>query len=92
MKERIGNDYRHTIYACYIGFVTQAVVINFAPLLFVRFGVEFDIPLEKITLLATVNFLVQLITDAVSPLLINRLATGPRPFWHMSCAVRDSSR
>ena len=72
MKERIGNDYRHTIYACYIGFVTQAVVINFAPLLFVRFGVEFDIPLEKITLLATVNFLVQLITDAVSPLLINR--------------------
>ena len=69
MKERIGNDYRHTIYACYIGFVTQAVVINFAPLLFVRFGVEFDIPLENFNTSEPLAYLEQWATNCIDSVL-----------------------
>ena len=49
MFGKIKSNYNHTIYACYIGYITQAIVNNFAPLLFLTFREEFGIPLEKIT-------------------------------------------
>lgn len=63
---RIRNSYRHTIYACYIGYMTQAIVNNFAPLLFVTFHSAFGISLERIGLLVTVNFVTQLLIDLLS--------------------------
>jgi len=65
--------YEHTIYASYLGFVTQAIVNNFAPLLFLTFANEFSLTLEKITLFTTVNFLVQLITDLLSAKFIDKI-------------------
>ncbi len=62
----IKTNYRHTIYACYIGYITQAIVNNFAPLLFVTFHKLYDIPLERIGLLVTVNFGTQLLVDLLS--------------------------
>ena len=56
-------NYNHTIYASYLAFVTQAVVNNLAPLLFLIFQDEFKINIEKVTLLITVNFCVQLTVD-----------------------------
>ncbi|MBQ7364863.1 MAG: MFS transporter [Clostridia bacterium] len=49
--------------ACYIGFVTQAVIINLAPLYFVIFRDTYGISTGRLTLLITVNFLTQLFTD-----------------------------
>lgn len=49
-----------------MGYIAQAAVNNFIPLLFVFFNDFFDIPLSKITLLITVNFAVQLIVDLLS--------------------------
>ena len=51
---------RTTMLACFIGYIVQAVVNNFTPLLFVNFQTVYGIPLAKITLLITINFLIQL--------------------------------
>ena len=53
MKEKIRNSYEHTIYACYIGYITQAIVNNFVPLLFLTFVREMDLTLGRITLLTS---------------------------------------
>ena len=55
--------YRHTIAASYLGYITQAIVNNLAPLLFVTFMSEFSLTLEQITMMTTVNFAVQLLVD-----------------------------
>lgn len=62
----IRNSYKHTIAASYIGYITQAIVNNFAPLLFLTFHNTYQIPLAKIGLLVTVNFGTQLIIDLLS--------------------------
>ena len=61
------------MYACFIGYIVQAIVNNFVPLLFVTFQNSYQIPLSKITLLITINFLIQLIIDLVSAGFIDRL-------------------
>lgn len=60
--------YKHTLVACFIGYITQAITINFIPLLFVTFQNHYHIPLSQITILVTVNFLVQLTVDVLTPL------------------------
>lgn len=60
---RIRRSYRATIAATYIGHITQAIVNNFAPLLFVTFATSFDLPLTRVMLLVSVNFGVQLVVD-----------------------------
>ena len=52
----IKGNYSHTLYACYIGYVVQAITNNFTPLLFLTFQDAYGIPLSKITLLITANF------------------------------------
>jgi fucose permease len=57
------SKYRKTLTACYLGFVTQAIVANFTPLLFLRFHTEYDIPLGKIALISTVFYILQIFID-----------------------------
>ena len=64
---------RTTMLACFIGYIVQAVVNNFTPLLFVNFQTVYGIPLAKITLLITINFLIQLCVDLVSAWLLDRI-------------------
>jgi len=70
------QDYQGTINACYLGYITQAIVVNLAPLLFVTFQREFSISLERIGLLVSVNFGVQIFTDLAAAPWIDR--TGHR--------------
>ena len=58
--------YKHTKYAAYIGYITQAIVNNLAPLLFVSFQRDFGLSLDKISLLITLNFGIQILTDIVA--------------------------
>lgn len=67
------NNYNHTVYACFAGYIVQAIVNNFAPLLFLTFQSDYGVSLEKIALLTTVNFSVQLITDAASARFVDRI-------------------
>ena len=57
------RTYKHTVFACYTGAFTQAIVINFAPLLFLTFFNEFGISLGKISFLITLNFCTQILVD-----------------------------
>lgn len=66
-------NYQKTMYACFIGYIVQAIVNNFIPLLFVTFQTSYQIPLSKITILITVNFLIQLIVDMVSAGFIDKI-------------------
>ena len=61
MKSRL--TYKHTLYACYIGYITQAIINNLTPLLFVTFQNRFDISLSQIGILIFVNFGVQILVD-----------------------------
>jgi MFS family permease len=67
------NDFNATIKAAYLGYVVQAIVNNFVPLLFVQMQSEFGIPLGKITLLITVNFGLQLVIDMFSTPFIEKI-------------------
>ena len=67
------NSCRQTILACYIGYIVQAIVNNFVPLLFVMFERTYQIPLAKITLLITINFCIQLAVDLLSAWFLDRI-------------------
>ena len=67
------DKYQKTIYACFIGYVVQAVVNNFVPLLFLTFEKTYGIPLGKITMLITLNFGVQLIVDLLSAGFVDKI-------------------
>ena len=67
------QNYNRTIRACFVGSSVQSVVINFAPLLYLTFHNAYNIPLSKITLLVTVNFLLQLFVDAASMGFVDKL-------------------
>ena len=59
------KDYRSTLKACYLGFITQAIAANFAPLLFLKFHSDYSIPLGQIALISTVFYFTQLIVDVL---------------------------
>ena len=69
----IRNNYNHTILASYIGYITQAIVNNFVPLLFLTFQSTYHITLDKITFLVTLNFGVQLIVDFLASRFADRI-------------------
>ena len=73
MKTTIRGNYNHTIYASFIGYVVQAIVNNFAPLLFLTFQREFGVSLERIALLITFNFGVQLLVDFLAAGFVDRI-------------------
>lgn len=73
MGTGVDNKYQKTVYACFVGYIVQAIVNNFAPLLFVTFHSSYGIPLSKITLLVTINFAIQLGIDLVSVTFVDRI-------------------
>lgn len=72
-KPAVLKSYTHTLYASYLGYITQSIVNNFAPLLFTTFLAVYGISLDKITLLVTINFGLQLLIDLLSTRVIDKL-------------------
>ncbi len=68
-----GMTHRHTLRASYLGYITQAIVNNFAPLLFITFQKEFSLSVTEITFLTTLNFAVQLLVDLLSTFFVDRI-------------------
>lgn len=66
-------DYKKTVNACFIGYIVQAVVNNFAPLLFLTFQSQYGIPLSKITFLITFNFSIQLVIDLLAAKFVDKI-------------------
>lgn len=67
------NQYNKTITACFVGYIVQAIINNFVPLLFLTFQRTYDIPLSQITLLVTFNFGVQLLMDLLAIGFVDRI-------------------
>ena len=67
------NPYDGTVVACFVGYVVQAIVNNFVPLLFLTFQRTYGIPLSRITLLVTLNFGMQLLVDLASVAFVDRI-------------------
>ncbi|MCR5511290.1 MAG: MFS transporter [Lachnospiraceae bacterium] len=66
-------DYGKTKIACYMGFITQAIAANFAPLLFLKFHKDYGISLGDIALISTVFFFTQLLVDLFCAKFVDRI-------------------
>ena len=66
-------NYQRTIYACFVGYIVQAIVNNFVPLLFVSFEGTYGIEMGRITMLITINFGVQLVVDLLSAGFVDKI-------------------
>ena len=71
------TSYTHTIYASYLGYITQAIVNNFAPLLFLTFARDYSLTLDKITLITTINFAIQLLVDLIATKYVDKIGYRP---------------
>lgn len=67
------DKYQKTMYACFVGYIVQAVINNFVPLLFLTFEKSYHIPLSKITMLITFNFGIQLLIDLLSARFVDKI-------------------
>ncbi len=67
------DKYQKTVYACFVGYIVQAIVNNFVPLLFLTFEKNYHIPLSQITMLITFNFGIQLIIDLLSAKFVDKI-------------------
>lgn len=83
-----GSSYKGTVISCYIGYVSQAIVNNYSPLLFVMFSSVFGISLGQLSFMIALNFGVQLLTDFMAARFVDKV--GYRPFVvaaHFLCAT-----
>lgn len=68
------SDFRKTRIACYTGYVTQAITVNLAPLLFVTFQTKFDVSLGYIASLTLITFLIQIAIDALAVKFVEKVS------------------
>lgn len=78
---------KHTVRAAYVGYLTQAITINFAPLLFITFERTYGISMGKISLLIAISFLTQLASDALAAKFPNFFKARPMTILAHVCAV-----
>lgn len=67
------NNYQKTVYACFVGYIVQAIINNFVPLLFLTFEKSYHIPMSQITMLITFNFGIQLFVDFLSAKFVDKI-------------------
>lgn len=65
------KKYRKTLTACYLGFVTQAICANFAPLLFLTFHNSYGISFSSLALISAVFFFTQLLVDLICAKIVD---------------------
>lgn len=73
MNTIVKLNYKKTLLACYLGFITQAIAANFTPLLFLKLHKDFQIPLGMIALIPTAFFFTQLLVDIFCAKYVDRI-------------------
>lgn len=69
----MNNGFKKTIRSCFVGYIVQAIINNFIPLLFITFQNTYSISLTQVTSLITINFILQLIVDMASVLFVDKI-------------------
>ena len=67
------KNYQKTLKACYLGFITQAIAANFAPLLFLKFHADYGISLGRIALISTAFYFTQLVVDVFCARFVDKI-------------------
>lgn len=79
---------RATKYSCYLAYMTQAIIVNLAPLLFVVFRDEFGLSFTRIGQLILLNFATQIFADLIAMRFAHRLGFRALTIAaHLLCAV-----
>lgn len=73
MTTTLKPNYKKTLRACYLGFITQAIAANFAPLIFLKLHNDYQIPLGLIALIPTAFFFTQLIVDIFCAKFVDKI-------------------
>ncbi len=79
--------YKHTLAACCAGYVVQAIINNYSPLLYVVFAEKLGISLAKISVLITLNFTIQICMDLSGTFLIDKIGFRTSVIAANVCAV-----
>lgn len=80
--------YKHTLRACYLGYITQAIVNNLAPLLFIIFQNQYHISFEMIGRLILINFGTQIVADILSVKYVDRIGYRKAAVMaHIFCSI-----
>ena len=66
-------NYKSTLHACYLGYITQALIVNLPPLLFVIFQDKFKLSFTMLGSLVAVVFVIQLIVDALAIKFVDKI-------------------
>jgi len=74
---RIKNNYRATVAASFLGYITQAIMLNFPPLLYIFFQDNFGLSLSQVSFLITANIIVELIVDIIVSKIASRVGYRP---------------
>lgn len=81
-------NYKRTIRACFYAYIVGAIVNNFVPLLFTTFQNSYAIPISQITLLITINFVVQLSIDFAATFFVDKIGYRTSVvIAHMCCCL-----
>lgn len=67
------KNYERTKIACYLGFVTQAITANFAPLLYMTFYRTYGINFADLALISLVFYVTQLAADFLCAKFVDRI-------------------
>lgn len=67
------TNYKSTLHACYLGYITQALIVNLLPLLFVIFRDRFGLSYTMLGNLVVVIFITQLVVDALAIKLVDKI-------------------
>ncbi len=76
----MAKNYGYTRVCCYIGYLVQAIVCNFLPLLFVTFNTQYNISYDMLGTLIVLNFGTQIAVDVLSVKFVNK-------FGYHNCAM-----
>jgi fucose permease len=71
------HTYKQTLHACYTAYITQAIINNLAPLLFVIFQDQYHVTLEEIGRLIFINFGTQIVVDFLAMRFVDRIGYRP---------------
>ena len=79
--------WQHTQYGCYIGYITQAIIVNLPALLFVTFRTRYGITLTQLSFLVVLLFVVQILVDMLSAPIVDKVGYRKYTLVGFFCSV-----
>ena len=73
----IKNNYKTTVGAAFLGYITQAIMLNFPPLLYIFFQSDYGLSLSQVSFLITANIIVELVVDVIVSKIAARVGYRP---------------